>query len=389
MNRSRTHSLDPRVVLYSGFVLTGIVTTVLGPVLPWLSTRWLLSDATAGSLFTVQFAGGLAGGALAGMVASIAGTGRTLAIGYVLMAIGLLTMALGDKVVGTIAIAVAGLGFGFVSPLTNLTSARLSPMRAAGALGAVNLCWGFGAAMWPLIVATSDTRWGIRSAVMLVSAAIVAMAVPFVLARFPAEAPHAASSPGRTQTATLTRLVTLGLCIALYSGTEASIGGWVTEFARRMAVPLTTNRWEFAASAFWGGLTAGRAAVAVWLTRRWETPAMFFGLGVLATGIALLLSARHVELVLAAAALCGLGLGPIFPVTVAELARGFPTRMAGPMVAMGSLGAATLPWLVGALSSRAGSLTVGFVALEACVLLLIVLQVVRVRGHRHEVTHNV
>ena len=389
MNRSRKHSLDPRVVLYSGFVLTGIVTTVLGPVLPWLSTRWLLSDATAGSLFTVQFAGGLAGGAIAGMLASIAGTGRTLAIGYLLMSIGLLTMAIGDKVVGTIAIAIAGLGFGFVSPLTNLTSARLSPMRAAGALGAVNLCWGFGAAMWPLIVATSDSRWGIRSALMFVSAAIVAMAVPFVVARFPAEVPHAASSPGRTQAATLTRLVTLGLCIALYSGTEASIGGWVTEFARRMTAPLTTNRWEFAASAFWGGLTAGRAAVAVWLTRRWETPAMFFGLGLLATGIALLLSARHVDHVLAAAALCGLGLGPIFPVTVAALARGFPTRMAGPMVAMGSLGAATLPWLVGALSSRAGSLTVGFAALEGFVLLLIVLQVVRVRSHRREVTHSV
>jgi fucose permease len=116
---------------------------------------------------------------------------------------------------------------------------------------------------------------------------------------------------------------------------------------------------------------------------------MFIGLGMLATGLALLLAARHVELVLAAAALCGLGLGPIFPVTVAALARGFPTRMAGPMVAMGSLGAATLPWLVGALSSRAGSLTVGFVALEGFVLLLIVLQAVRVRSHRHEVTHSV
>jgi len=389
MNRSRTQSLDPRVVLYSGFVLTGIVTTVLGPVLPWLSTRWLLSDAMAGSLFTVQFAGGLTGGAIAGMLASIAGTGRTLAAGYVLMSVGLLAMAMGDKAVGTIAIAVAGLGFGFVSPLTNLTSARLSPMRAAGALGAVNLCWGFGAAMWPLIVATSDSRWGIRSALMFVSAAIAAMAVPFILARFPSEATHAESSPGQAPAATLTRLVTLGLCIALYSGTEASIGGWVTEFARRMAAPLTTNRWEFAASAFWGGLTAGRAAVAVWLTRRWETPAMFVGLGVLATGIALLLSAPDVELVLAAAALCGLGLGPIFPVTVAALARGFPTRMAGPMVAMGSLGAATLPWLVGALSSRAGSLTVGFAALEGFVLLLIVLQVVRVRSHRHELTHSV
>ena len=389
MNRSRPPSLDPRVVLYAGFVLTGIVTTVLGPVLPWLSTRWLLSDAAAGSLFTVQFAGGLTGGAIAGMVASIAGTGRTLAAGYVLMSIGLLTMALSDKAVGTMAIAVAGLGFGFISPLTNLTSARLSPMRAAGALGAVNLCWGFGAAMWPLIVASSDRRWGIGAALMFVSASIAAMAVPFALTAFPSDLPHAESSSGHTQAATLTRLATLGLCIALYSGTEASIGGWVTEFARRMAAPLTTNRWEFAASAFWGGLTAGRAAVAVWLTRRWETPAMFFGLGVLATGIALLLSARHVEVVLGAAALCGLGLGPVFPVTVAALARGFPTRMAGPMVAMGSLGAATLPWLVGALSGRAGSLTAGFAALEGFVLLLVVLQVVRVRSHGQVVTHSV
>jgi fucose permease len=50
------------------------------------------------------------------------------------------------------------------------------------------------------------------------------------------------------------------------------------------------------------------------------------------------------------------------------------------MVAMGSLGAATLPWLVGALSDRAGSLTIGFAALEGFVALLVVLQVIRVRA---------
>ena len=44
------------VTAHAAFVLTGTVTTLLGPLLPVLATRWALEDASAGLLFTAQFA---------------------------------------------------------------------------------------------------------------------------------------------------------------------------------------------------------------------------------------------------------------------------------------------------------------------------------------------
>lgn len=374
-----------RTLLYSGFVLTGIVNTVLGPVLPWLAARWSLSDAAAGSLFTVQFAGSLTAGALSGLIASRIGVGRTMALGYALMGLGLMTMTASAKAVGIGGIAAAGVGLGCVIPLTNLMAARLTPARAAGALGAVNLCWGLGAALWPLIVATSVRRSSLATAIVVVCILLFATIVPFARAVFPADAPNPEhDQAGRAVSVSLTGLAVSGACIALYSGVESAIGGWVTEYARRIAIEATDDRWELAASIFWGGVTGGRAVVAMWLTRRWETPAMFGGLGAVASAIAMLLAAPAlregpgVSMVLAAALLCGAGLSPIFPVTVAAVARQFPTRLAGPMVALGSLGAGVLPWVVGAISDRRGSLAIGFAALAVFVVALAALQAQRV-----------
>lgn len=391
MSRPNAPSINPRALLFSGFVLTGIVNTVLGPILPWLATRWSLSDAAAGSLFTVQFAGSLTAGALSGLIASRIGVGRTMALGYALMGLGLVTMMASARTVGIAGIAAAGVGLGCVIPLTNLMAARLAPARAAGALGAVNLCWGLGAALWPLIVATSVRRSSLATAIVAVCVLLAAMVVPFARAAFPADAAPADHEPsGQAVSLSLARLAVFGACIALYSGVESAVGGWVTEHARRITAAAAADRWELAASVFWGGVTAGRAAVAVWLTRRWEIPAQFVGLVAVASAIVLLLAApalsegegSGVGVVLAAALLCGVGLSPIFPVTVAALAREFPTRLAGPMVALGSLGGGVLPWVVGAISDSSGSLAIGFAALEVFVVVLAGLQVQRVRVFR-------
>ncbi|PYV64167.1 MAG: hypothetical protein DMG97_35690, partial [Acidobacteria bacterium] len=42
-------------LVYTDFLLTGIVMTFLGPMLPILSARWSLSDARSGSLIFAQF----------------------------------------------------------------------------------------------------------------------------------------------------------------------------------------------------------------------------------------------------------------------------------------------------------------------------------------------
>src|SRR6204780_5756818 len=49
------------VVLHAGYVVAGVVTTLIGPILPILIGRWTLSDQRAGLFFTAQFCGSMAG----------------------------------------------------------------------------------------------------------------------------------------------------------------------------------------------------------------------------------------------------------------------------------------------------------------------------------------
>ena len=286
---ARAH-LSGRPLLFTGFVVTGFVTTLLGPVLPWLTARWMLSDAAAGALFTIQFTGSIVAGALSGLVVARLGSSATLSTGYALMAAGLAGLALGERATGTLGIGVAGVGLGFVVPATNLIVARLTPDRAAAALGGLNFCWGLGAATWPVIVARFNPVPGVPVALLVVSGLLLVMSARMATARFPLHVLRRAgsSAPGTWSWRPLT---ILGLCIAIYSGVESAFGGWIAEYTRRLTADTSTMRWETAASAFWGGLAGGRGLVAVGLARRFETVAMFSGLALVAAAMALLLVA--------------------------------------------------------------------------------------------------
>jgi MFS transporter, FHS family, glucose/mannose:H+ symporter len=383
---SPAHS-SGRPRLFAGFVVTGFVTTVLGPVLPWLTARWSLSDAAAGALFTIQFTGSVVAGALSGLIVARLGSNATLTTGYGLMAAGLAGLALGDRVTGTLAIAVAGIGLGLVVPTTNLMVARLAPERAAASLGGLNFCWGVGAATWPMIVARCSPVPGVGVALLLVSSVLLAVGASLAKARFPLHVlgQPAGSAPG---TWSWWRLTIFGLSIAIYSGVESAFGGWIAEYTRRLSVDASAMRWETAASAFWGGLAGGRGLVAVGLARRFEHAAIFSGLVLVGAAIALLLVVSGPSPVFAVAVACGLGLAPSFPVTMAALSREMPPRVAQPMIALGSVGAATVPWLVGAISSHTGSLSSGLSALLVLLAVLVGLHILRVMEVARQTKHS-
>ena len=234
MTQSGKPHVSGRPLLFAGFVVTGFVTTVLGPVLPWLTARWGLSDAAAGALFTIQFSGSIIAGGLSGMIIARLGASTTLATGYALMAAGLAGLAFGDRLVGTSAMAIAGIGLGFVVPATNLMVARLTPAHAAAALGAVNLCWGLGAATWPIIVGRFNPVPGVHVALLVAAVLHLAVAARMSVAKFPIHAlqDHADAPPVPWN---WRRLTVYGFCFVLYSGIEAAFGGWITEYTRRLA----------------------------------------------------------------------------------------------------------------------------------------------------------
>ena len=86
--------LTPTAVAHITFVPTGIMTVLLGPLLPSLAVRWSLDDAQSGELFTAQFLASTAGVALSGILVPRFGYRLVLVAGLLLMAIGVGTLPL-------------------------------------------------------------------------------------------------------------------------------------------------------------------------------------------------------------------------------------------------------------------------------------------------------
>jgi fucose permease len=362
--------------LHGSFVLTGIVNTILGPVLPWLTTRWGLSDLAAGALFSAEFAGGLFGGVASGWIAARWGTGRTMGAGMILMALGVSASALGPLPLVAAGMFGAGVGLGFVIPSMNLLVVRLEPARAAAALAALNLSWGVGAMGWPIAVALLQPVVGGGPVLLVLAACLALAALP--LGRMPVPASTGEHESRGYPARAGPTAVLLGALIVLYSGVEMAIGGWVTEYGRRITDAATAQGGQISAAMFWGGLTLGRAGIAVRLADRYANHALFTGL-VLATGSVplMLLSANGAWL--AGSAICaGLGMAPVFPVTIAAVARRCPPRTASALIAAAGLGGATVPWIVGSVSDATGSLTLGLAVLFVLLLVLIAGQAARV-----------
>src|SRR5260370_10425438 len=77
------------VLLFAGFVLSGIATTIIGPMLPIFIRRWSLDDGQAGLFSTVQFLAALGGTLTSSAIATWWGYRPALVLGYALMGGGL------------------------------------------------------------------------------------------------------------------------------------------------------------------------------------------------------------------------------------------------------------------------------------------------------------
>ena len=100
------------ITLHIGFVVAGMATTLLGPILPALTPRWGMSDVVAGSLFTAQFLSAMTATLVAPALAARIGARGALALGFSLLAAGTFTIGIAPHAIGVVATVVYGLGLG-------------------------------------------------------------------------------------------------------------------------------------------------------------------------------------------------------------------------------------------------------------------------------------
>src|SRR5467141_813412 len=158
------------ILLFAGFVLSGIATTIIGPMLPIFIKRWSLDDGQAGLFSTIQFLSALGGTLASSAIAAWRGYKPPLVLGYALMGGGLASLNADTHGVALTATAAFGLGYGLITPGTNLFIAELGGTKSASLLNQLNFAWGAGAMACSPLIALALKRNGL--AILLAGAAV-------------------------------------------------------------------------------------------------------------------------------------------------------------------------------------------------------------------------
>jgi FHS family glucose/mannose:H+ symporter-like MFS transporter len=363
-------------VLFIGFVLSGIATTIVGPMLPVFIRRWGLDDGQAGLFPSIQFLAALAGTGVSGAWMAWRGYRPSLVAGYALMGFGLAALNASTHGNALAAAAALGLGYGLITPGTNLYVAEAGGARSASLLNVLNFAWGAGAMVCSPLIALALRNSRLTS--LLVGYAIFGamLALALLFARFGTEKHERAiiDTSGTTPP-----LVGRGVTIALatlffmYVGTETSIGVWSAEYSRRIANGIS-NTTTLAPMFFYAGLTSGRGLAPLVLLSLSERSLVLGTLSLTAIGTTVLIFSTTLKIAIAGVFLAGLGCASIYPIYIAWLSKWYGARakrIGGFLFALASLGGSAGPWLVGAFSKYSGSLRVGFLVPLLSALLMI------------------
>jgi FHS family glucose/mannose:H+ symporter-like MFS transporter len=361
----------PSVVwLAIGFLLAGLGTVMLGPILPTLLHDWRLTDQQGGLLLAAKFVGSFLGGV---------SVPRRLRLGVLggmgFAGAGFVAFALsGGLVSGAACLFVGGFGLGQIIASTNIVIGRRYREHTGSALASVNFFWSLGAVMCGVIAAAALPRFGLRGPLLTFAGLFLVTGLGGFLN--PSRAAAATeSSVADAEPLAMQVMIRFGLLLFLYGGLETCMTGWLTTYTLRFS-DVRLMGGQSAIVLLWSALTAGRALSSAALRVMREETLQRIGLGLSALLIAALVTTRHGPLLSLYCVLLGLSLAPFFPTTFALLMKRRPTaREAGFILAVSGLGAALFPWMMGFVSTQSGSLRVAMVVPLALALALLLLSV--------------
>jgi len=352
--------------LHAGFVLIGVSMTMLGPVLPYFTNHWQLTDSQAGLFFSTQYFGSFLGTLLTSALLPRFGFSKVISAGHLCFALGFAFLGIGPWYFSTAFVAIYGLGYGLANPSINLRATQLPSSNVAAAVSLLNFSWGIGAVSCPFLVAFFLGHLSLRVLALALTACYVALCM-LHFARKDGGAQKTEVRPRRSFDAWRARLqpspwISLALLFFFYVGIEVSVGGWVAMDEKRMA-GIGTTKLAAAPAFFYGFLLLGRFLVPLGLKLLSQRTICAGGLVVTAAGVSLVVIAPSLLLLYIGSALAGFGCAPQYPIYVTWLAAIFKedsTWLAALFFGAAGLGSSIMPWFLGVIASQTHSLRFGF-----------------------------
>lgn len=378
------------LILTVGFSITGAGTLTLGVLLPVLSRRWGLADDNAGLLLFLQFLGSTLGAVLNGKNRI-----RSMAIGYGLLAASASALAFAGRAALFPEFFLFGLGLGLAMTATNLLfSERYADDRAAK-LERLNFAWSVGAMLAPALL-LPFLHGASLLLLYLAYTGLFLLLFLWVMMRERRVKPQAEVDNGMRERGTtsdaaiamvvplkervpLSFLLPLVLMATCSVGVETALGGWLSTYSHR-SNPGGVGEGAFATLLFMLGIVLSRLVFSTSLLEKiGRERVLRWAFCSTAVWVALLIASHDRMLIDAASLLCGLSVGPLYPLLLAFVLARCPS---GWVIAAAGAGSAIFPWLTGVISTQSGSLRYGLLATLGAALLMIALTPIGLRGAR-------
>jgi len=346
--------------LCTAFIAVGISFASLGPALPEFAAVASIDVSSIGVVYSALFAGYLLSQITATVLLERTGTRVVILRALAIFAVGTLGLALAVDVVTLLAASVVlGVGYGVGTIAINLVASRLLVHRPAFVVNLINVLYGVGTVIGPLI-----TSWILRGGgqarwVPAVGGLAAVMLLPWAYRVLPHDArgrvPEAIPL-GRAR-AVPAGVLLIGALVFMYGGVESGFSGWAPTYLER-TLGITPANAALATSAYWLAYVTGRVISTALALRIGPAVVLQGALGVLTVGgLVLAVSVGHPGLTTLAVLLLGGATGPIYPSMFGVVTLRFADRAAFAVSVVSSIGcggAMLLPWVMGLTLPMAG-----------------------------------
>jgi Major Facilitator Superfamily. len=359
--------------MYFAFLCSGAMSTLLGVILPSISSTHGLDYALSGNLISFHQIGNLISLFLVGFLPYAIGRKKTVVILGSGIVLGLLLMALtGNVWLLVLAFVFTGLGRGTFSNITNVVVGQYVGKKAAG-LNLLHACFSIGAFLSPIIAVLFAANW--RGPVYVIASF---MALAILLIGFSI----LDSKPLEKKKSTSTAFVKSvpfwinTLILFFYLCTEAPLMGWLVTYFKDSGI-MSESLAKLMQSIWWIMMLSGRLLCAFLSTRMKNKNALILGMGLMMTvSFGVMITATGTAQ--AVIGLLGLGffMAGVYPTVLSTM----PSDYNGSMVATGicigtaTTGAILMPSIIGWIA-KSTSIGVGMSAILFANIIMVLLMV--------------
>ncbi len=341
-------------VAISGLFVMGTTASIIGAFKHELSDRLAIDNTKVGGLVSALTITSMLTSLILGVLIDSTGYRAVAFTGFLFTSLAVYLLvsvrSYPKAVLSCVVLGIGGMSLNSFGS-TLVTVVLFDGGRQSLALTIGHIFASVGAMGIPLVMGLFLARFGFRR-IGIYIAVVLVLPLPFVCIADLPTVPSGFQLVESLKLLSNPAVLSAAIALFFYIGTEASFGAWTTSYLANSGVSKRVA--EYALTLFWFSLLLGRVLTAQFIKPEQEMPFLIImtSITALATFAMILNQSGRIGIVLTL--LCGLTLGPVFPVIVGRIfsvvAPSLKGSAFGILLATGLFGAVTIPVTVGAVS---------------------------------------